>query len=201
MIRNLLGISFAFLTAAFAACGQTADPPRLAVVIVVDQMCDHHITRFRDLYTGGLKRLLDEGAVFGNAWHDHAKTHTSPGHATISTGSLPSRHGVVANQWYDRKNDFADTYSAKDENAPLVGSTDEVGASPVQMLCDGLGDWLKRQSRDSKVYSVALKDYAAVLMGGLHPDAVYWYNDETGEERSSRDDLYRRRRDASGPGA
>jgi predicted AlkP superfamily pyrophosphatase or phosphodiesterase len=187
--RSLPGILLAILVTVVPAClpdtRNAADRPRLVVVIVVDQMCDHHVTRFRDLYTGGLKRLLDEGAVFNNAWHDHAKTHTSPGHASISTGSYPSRHGIVANQWYDRKNDFADTYSARDENAPLVGSPDRAGASPAHLLCDGLGDWLKRRSRDSKVYSVALKDYASVLMGGQRPDAAYWYDDETGTYCSS----------------
>jgi predicted AlkP superfamily pyrophosphatase or phosphodiesterase len=172
-----------------AACSptekQTAEPPRLAVVIVVDQMCEHHVTRFRDLYTGGFKRLLDEGAVFDNSWHHHAKAHTAPGHASISTGSYPRRHGIVANQWYDRSNGFADTYSARDKNAPLVGFPDSVGASPGQLLCTGLGDWLGQQSPESKVYSVALKYYAAVLMGGQSPDAVYWYDDGTGAFCSS----------------
>jgi predicted AlkP superfamily pyrophosphatase or phosphodiesterase len=160
-------------------------PPRLVVVIVVDQMCSHHVTRFRDLYTGGLRRLLEQGAVFDNAWHDHAKTYTSPGHASIATGAQPARHGIVANVWYDRTRDFAVTYSARDEEAHTIGHPDRAGASPRQLLSDALGDWLKAQSSRSKVYSVALKDYSAVLMGGQRPDAVFWYDVENGTYCSS----------------
>lgn len=164
---------------------RTPSPPRLVVVIVVDQMCHHHVDRFRDLYKGGFDRLLSGGAVFTNAWHDHARTHTSPGHASISTGSHPRRHGIVANAWYDRTNEFAVTYSARDEKAHLVGQPDRAGASPRQLLCDALGDRLKQQSAQSRVFSVALKDYASVLMGGQRPDAAYWYDTETGTFCSS----------------
>ncbi len=160
-------------------------PPRLVVVIVVDQMCHHHVDRFRDLYSGGFDRLLSGGAVFTNAWHDHARTHTSPGHASIATGFHPGRHGIVANSWYDRTNEFAVTYSARDEEAHLVGHPDRAGASPRQLLRDALGDRLKEQSADSRVFSVALKDYASVLMGGRRPDAAYWYDAETGTYCSS----------------
>jgi len=184
LTRILVGV--AAITAACSSDGGTqAAPPRLTVVIVVDQMCSHHAVRFRDLFSGGLQRLLDGGAVFTNARHDHAKTHTSPGHATISTGLHPSRHGIVANSWYDRTRDFETTYSARDKNAPMVGRLDQPGASPRQMLRSALGDWLKGQSARSKVFSVALKDYAAVLMGGLTPDAAFWYDAENGTFCSS----------------
>jgi predicted AlkP superfamily pyrophosphatase or phosphodiesterase len=180
-----LAVAAAMVAACSRGAKHTSTPPRLLVVIVVDQMCDHHLGRFRDLYTGGFDRLLEGGAVFTNAWHDHAKTYTSPGHATISTGTTPSRHGIVANAWYDRKNAFAAVYSARDEASPVVGHPDRPGASPRQMLRDAVGDWLKAQSPRSKVYSVALKDYAAVMMGGRHPDGVYWFDHENGTYCSS----------------
>jgi predicted AlkP superfamily pyrophosphatase or phosphodiesterase len=188
MKATVFRLLISMVAMAMAACSttrETAEPARLVVVIVVDQMCHHHVDRFRDLYTGGLGRLLDEGAVFQNAWHDHAKTHTSPGHASIATGSFPSRHGVIANAWYDRNNDFTDTYSARDEKAHLVGYPDRAGASPKNLLRETVGDWLKRQSPGSKVCSVALKDYAAVMMGGRLADAVYWYDDNDGTYCSS----------------
>ena len=29
-------------------------------------------------------------------------TYTGPGHATIATGTTPSNHGIIANNWFDR---------------------------------------------------------------------------------------------------
>lgn len=188
MIRYICLISAAIIAAVGFGCSngeEAAAPPALVVVIVVDQMCPYHLDGFQDVYTGGFNRLLKQGAVFEQAFHDHAKTHTSTGHASIATGTTPSRHGIVANQWYDRKNGFADTYSARDTSVSLVSRPDVVGASPHNLLAESIGDRLKSKSPDSKVFAVALKDYAAVMMGGRAPDAVYWYDANNGEYCSS----------------
>jgi predicted AlkP superfamily pyrophosphatase or phosphodiesterase len=180
MVSTLVAMTASAMAGCSSQEGLDKTPTRLAVVIVVDQMCQHHVTRFGDLFTGGLKRILDGGTVFTSAWHDHAKTHTSPGHATIATGTYPSHHGIVANSWYDRTNDFATTYSALDESVHAVGRPDQVGVSPRQMRRDALGDWLKKKSPGSKVYSVSLKDYASVLVAGKRPDGAFWYDTENG---------------------
>ena len=64
----------------------TPTRPRLAVVVVVDQMRPDYLTRLDKLYKGGFRRILDKGAVFLNGFHDHAATETAVGHTTISTG-------------------------------------------------------------------------------------------------------------------
>ena len=69
--------------------------PKLGVVIVIDQMTPDYLTRFDALYTGGFRRLLDSGAVFLQAIHDHAATETAVGHTTLSTGCLPMHHGII----------------------------------------------------------------------------------------------------------
>ena len=38
----------------------------------------------------------------------------------------------------------------------------------------------KRASPASKVYSVAIKDRAAIMMGAQRPDGAYWYLESTG---------------------
>jgi len=111
-------------------------PPKLAVVIVVDQMRADYLSRFAGLYKSGFKRLLNKGAVFTNAHYDYANTETGPGHATISTGSHPSRHGIVANAWFDRieKRQGAFGYG-QDSRYPLVGYPDEApeaGRAPTK---------------------------------------------------------------------
>src|SRR5580700_10440380 len=69
--------------------------PKLVVLLVVDQMRGDYIDKFRYQWTGGLKRLVDEGAWYRAAAYPYAATETCVGHSTISTGSFPSTHGMI----------------------------------------------------------------------------------------------------------
>lgn len=164
-----------------SACGTQQVPPaaarpRLVVVIAVDQMRADFLTRFPQMYHGGLARFIRDGAMYTNAHQDHSGTETSPGHATLGTGAFPSRHGIIANEWFERK-EGKTIYSVDDTDTRMVGGSAATGRSPKRLMVDALGDWLKRSSRNSKVFSVALKDRGAILMGGKQPDGVFWYDD------------------------
>ena len=78
-------------------------PPSLFVFLVVDQMKQDDLIAFRPLFRYGLKRLLEEGRNYSQAMHEHAKTETSAGHATIATGVLPAVHGVIDRFLFDRQ--------------------------------------------------------------------------------------------------
>lgn len=160
--------------------GTAAPLPKLGVVIVVDQMRPDYLSRFDALYTGGFRRLLDNGAVFLNAFHDHAATETAVGHTTISTGCLPSHHGIIGNDYYDRI-EKRNVYSMLDTLAPLIGEKVGKGSSPRRILMPTLGKYLKVGSPASKVYSLAIKDRSAIGMAGKQADGVYWFNRSTGK--------------------
>jgi predicted AlkP superfamily pyrophosphatase or phosphodiesterase len=177
MIRSRLST---ILVLVLLACRPPLEGPRLVVVISVDQMRADYVERFDDRFTGGFARLLRDGAVFGDAHQDHAMTSTAPGHATIATGAFPSRHGFIQNDWYDR-NTAQWVYSVDDPTAAIIGNPEAPGRSPVNLSTNTLGDWLKRRSRGSKVFSVAIKDRAAIPMGGKEPNGVYWYHSSTGQ--------------------
>ena len=116
--------------------------PRLVLTIVVDQMLPDHFTRYSHLYEGGLARLLNQGAVFSDAHHDHGHTVTGAGHATIASGCYPSVNGIVGNNWYNRDLQEA-IYCCEDREAPLLGYPDEnirEGRSPRNLLVSTLGD-------------------------------------------------------------
>jgi len=66
-------------------------------MIVVDQMRGDYVDKFRGQWTGGLKRLVGEGAWFHEAAYPYPATETCVGHATISTGAFPASHGMIAN--------------------------------------------------------------------------------------------------------
>src|SRR5689334_10800195 len=77
--------------------------PKLAVIIVVDQMRADYVDRFSGGWTGGLKRMVTQGAWFQQAAYPYLTTVTCAGHATIATGSFPHTHGIFQNAWWDRE--------------------------------------------------------------------------------------------------
>ena len=187
LCRYIAGLALG--AAVFAGCVRepTSPPasvvhrPRLAVVLVVDQMRADYLTRYADLYRGGLARLRREGAWFTRAKLQHARTFTAPGHASVATGSHAAHHGVVANDWYVPAA-RAEVYAAEDPQVRTITAgprtADIPGRSPRLLQRSGLGDWLKSQEPAARVFSVALKDRSAIMMGGQAPDRAYWYGPE-----------------------
>src|SRR6266576_6387230 len=124
-----------------AARGATPAPapapkPRLIVVITVDQLRPDYLERFRPQLLGGFVTLLKAGAVFTDAYQDHAITETAPGHSTILSGRWPVHTGIVRN-----------TVGVQDSAAPLVGLTGP-GASPIRFRGTELFDWLQAAEPD-----------------------------------------------------
>ncbi|MCI0433791.1 MAG: alkaline phosphatase family protein, partial [Gemmatimonadetes bacterium] len=155
--------------------------PRLAVVVVVDQLATHMMDRYADVFTGGFRRLLDEGHRFANAVHEHALTETAAGHATLSTGLFPSRHGIVANDWFEQSgSSWRSVYSVSDGASPIVGLEGAEGRSPANLQSGGFADWLQAADPQAKVLSVSRKDRAAIPLAGRTRAHVYWMNPEAG---------------------
>src|SRR6266700_5031216 len=115
---------------------QALAKPKLVVLLVVDQMRGDYVDKFLGQWTGGLKRLVDEGAWFRNAAYPYAATETCVGHATISTGALPTTHGMISNEWWDRGLGKSVTCTADPnvKNVGYAGATVIGGDSAVKML-------------------------------------------------------------------
>ena len=155
--------------------------PKLAVLLVVDQLRADLVDRYDDLFTGGIRRLLDEGRVFPNTTHDHLLTETAPGHATLATGTHPSRHGVVSNQWFVRRDGaWQDVENVMDPRAPLIVDGDVRGASPTVLEREGIADSLLEAVDGSRVLSFSGKARGAVLLGGRSASHVYWFEPAVG---------------------
>jgi len=152
--------------------------PKLVVGIVVDQMRYDYLTRFYDHYgEGGFKRMLADGFNCKNNHFNYAPTSTGPGHASVYTGTTPSTHGVIGNNWYDKENDET-VYCAGDDNYASVGTTDDAGLmSPHRMAVTTVGDELRLHTQmRGKTIAIALKDRGAVLPGGHTANAAYWFH-------------------------
>ncbi len=153
-----------------------SERPKLVVGIVVDQMRYDYLTRFYDKYAeGGFKRLLTHGFSLENAHFNYIPTYTAPGHASVYTGTTPSVHGIIGNNWYDKKLK-KEIYCVDDPNYRSVGSSAGGEKSPYRMLTTTITDELKlAQNRQGKVIALSIKDRSAVLPGGHTADAAYWF--------------------------
>jgi predicted AlkP superfamily pyrophosphatase or phosphodiesterase len=153
-------------------------PPKLAVVIVVDQMRADYVDRFGGEWTGGLKRMVTQGAWFQKAAYPYLTTVTCAGHATISTGSFPHTHGVFQNVWWDR-DARKQMPCTQDPDAKNVGYGINApgGDSAYRLQVPTFGDQM-RAARGAHLVSLALKARSAIMLGGQGGDAITWLTDK-----------------------
>jgi len=168
-----LGIATALLFASRPHAAPS-DPPKLAVIIVVDQMRADYVDHFNADWQGGLKRLVTDGAWFQQAAYPYLSTFTCAGHATIATGAFPHTHGVFQNAWWDR--DARRQMSCTDDpkatdlgyGVPVAG-----GDSAYRLQIPTFTD-VMRTERHARVVSLSLKERSAIMLAGRGGDAVTW---------------------------
>lgn len=184
-------IIFLFFTTSFFSSAQPSSSfpgrPKMVVGIVVDQMRQDYFYRYEHRFgDGGFKRLAREGFMLSNAHYNYTPTVTGPGHASIYTGATPAIHGIIANDWYDRKLKRK-VNCVEDPTQNIVGSDRGNGdVSPWRLLSTTITDELELATqRRSKVIGISIKDRGAVLPAGHTPDGAYWYDVITGKFISS----------------
>lgn len=163
------------------------EQPKLIVQIVIDQMRYDYLNRFsKYMDEKGFRRLNEEGTTFSNANYNYIFNQKGVGEATISTGAQPTAHGIVAERWYNQLKDD-EILSTHDENVNPVGSqnTDE-RKSPQNLLATTYCDELKLSNNNkSKVFGVSLDAYTGIFSCGHAANAVYWFDEFTGNWISS----------------
>ncbi len=163
---------------------KTSTTPKLTILLVVDQFRADYLTRLKGLFgQKGFNRLINQGANFTNAHYAYSNTYTAVGHTTIVTGSLPSIHGIVANKWFDRKENRLVRASEDDRTTGLGGKE---GASPQQLLTTTFGDQLRLSNNyQSKSIGISIKERSAVFMAGRRATGAYWFDGSQGNMSSS----------------
>ena len=177
------GFAFGVAAAALVAAPISAQspglaaPPRLLIVLSVDQFSADLFDEYRPQFTGGLARL-SRGTVFRNGYQGQAITTTCPGHSTILTGQLPAHTGIVSNSWTDASapRSDKDVYCAEDERV-AGSSSDKYTVSPIHLHSRTLGELMKARWPASRTVAVAGKDRAAIMMGGQRPDQRWYWED------------------------
>ena len=82
-----------------------------------------YLQRFSHQFSedGGFQIMLQDGKVFRNTHYNYIPTYTGPGHASISTGTTPKYHGIVANDWWVRESNYQ-MYCAEDTAVNPIGT-------------------------------------------------------------------------------
>jgi len=165
-----------------ASAGPVAEqaPPSLVVAVVVDQFSANLFSQYRSRFTGGLRRMADQGRIHVNGYQTHGLTETCPGHSTILTGMHPTETGIPANDWIDPTTGEEVYCLAAPRNTLAHGrNTDNGPVGPDNLAVTTLGDWLKAESPESRVIAVSGKDRGAINLAG-HQGQAFWFTDDFG---------------------
>ena len=192
LIFGLLSLVLADSRASSSAFAQGAgrvmvsrpDPPRLVVLLVVDQFRADYAELYGRQWTHGLARLFGSGAVFPLAAYPYAHTVTCPGHATIGTGTFPRTHGMIANSWYDPslKRAALCTNDPAVTSVPFGGGPGAEHHSGRALQSPTLIDELRIQlPRLPRVVAMSLKPRAAIgLAGRGGPGTMVLWEEDNG---------------------
>lgn len=156
-----------------------AQSPRLTILLVIDQFAYHEVLAHRAYFKEGLKELLESGIFYQNAYHAHAMPETSVGHATLSTGAIPSQHGFIANNWIspDGKHRKADAGKA---DQIIIDAPNAIPAGPQYLMVDTLADQLALNSAEpTNIVTLSLKSHAAIALAGRLGNP-YWFDASSG---------------------
>ncbi|RYE20567.1 MAG: alkaline phosphatase family protein [Sphingobacteriales bacterium] len=187
MKHILLSLSAVFIFCSGVNAQKNVERPKLVVGIVVDQMRWDYLYRFYDRYEeGGLKRLMNEGFNCQNTFINYLPSFTAPGHSCVYTGSVPSIHGIAANDWKDNATGRS-WYCTEDTTVRSVAGSNIAGKmSPRNLLASTITDELKLATNNkSKVFGIAIKDRGSILPAGHTPNGAFWFDDSTGNFISS----------------
>src|SRR5438552_8738949 len=140
-----------------------------------------YVDKFRGPWTGGLRRLVEDGACVRDAAYPYAATETCVGHATISTGAFPATHGMVANALCERKEQKMVTCTSdpdpKVKNIGYAGATPQGADTAWRMAVPSFAEELKFQtSGATRVVTFSVKARVAITMAGHKADAAPWFD-------------------------
>lgn len=175
-MKNLKIYTLLFIlsSAFFAAKANTQVAPRLLVNIVVSSMHADDLDKYSaNFSSGGFRRLMNNGAWFTNASYDYMQTTTPVSLATISTGAMPSVHGVVADRWFDYVGNKQVMLIDDKKEQSVNYSGGSGGYSPRNLTAQTLSEVVAQSNSKSHVATIAIEPLSAIVMAGKVGD-VYW---------------------------
>jgi len=178
-----------FFTHTLLIIGYNSKPPRLTVVIVVDQFAHSYIDKLAPYFKYGLKFFLENGVDFTNAHHPAGQPGTATGHASLSSGTCAKDHGFVSNSWYmNGKKTACDDDNSENAYVLSPEGTYDYGKSSHMLMVDNLSDQCVLHSEPRSAftsYSISLKSRSAIATAGVLGKPL-WIDEKTGCFTSSK---------------
>ena len=154
---------FVYAIAALAALQSAAAQPRLIVQIVVGSMRGEDLDRYAENFgEGGFRRLTEGGTVYADSRYDYLQTTTPVSLATLTTGAMPSTHGVIGSRWVD--------YTT---NKVVELTAGRKGPGAYHLIAPTLSETLLQHAPGSRSVTIAPEAVSAVVMAG-HCGEVFW---------------------------
>ncbi len=162
-----------------------AQTPRLVVQIVVGSLRSGDVERYRDhLCEGGFRLLFEDGTSYTQAYYENQQTLTLTSLATLTSGTLPTSHGIVGSHWWDWVDNSRVELIADNEVRGLEYHTGGGQFSPHRLIAPTLSESLMDHSPESRVVTIAMEPETAVVMGGKQ-GMTFWMNSALCHWRSS----------------
>lgn len=157
----------------------TRQVPKLVVNITIDQLRSDYLETFAPNYgANGFRKLLTQGLVYENASYPFVSPDKASAVSTIITGTTPSYHSIIGEQWLDR-NSLRPIRCTEDPTQAGV-------PSPVQLAVSSLGDELKVATQGgAKIFAIAPFQDMAILSAGHAADGAVWMDEKTGQWKTS----------------
>ncbi|MBP3482206.1 MAG: alkaline phosphatase family protein [Alistipes sp.] len=176
--RFFKNITLIAAAALYALSATAADRPRLVINIVVSSMQADDLTRYAGNFgDGGFRRLTDGGAVFTDSRYNYMQTTTPVSLATVTTGAMPSTHGIVSHRWNDYIDNTMVDITADDKVQGLDCRDGKGCHSPRNLIAPALSDAMMKADSSSRIVTVAVDPVSAVVMGGKK-GLAFWLDDD-----------------------
>src|SRR3990167_1406556 len=137
--------------------------PKLTVVFIVDQLASHHLTQLEKNISGGIKRFMENGIVYTNAYHPLSNPSVVPDHIDIATGTIPDEH-CIDNEIHDNK---------------------EITSPDAGLKTSTLTRHFLNANPHNRAYSIAYKHHTAAGLVGNDAPAI-WFDRNEGKFISSK---------------
>jgi arylsulfatase A-like enzyme len=117
-----------------------------------------------------IRALMRRGVVYSNAWDGMLESETPTGHASLGTGSLPRRHGIISFSW------VTDNNVAEQPTNPIPIQQGQLEQLLRSSGVPSLASLLKQHDKRAIVVATSgHKDYAVDSVGGWAADYLMFY--------------------------
>lgn len=141
--------------------------PRYVVIMVLDGGLPSY---FKLAQFPHIAALIRHGVTYYRAWDGMLETETPTGHATLGTGALPGRHGIISFGWVNDNNvHLQPTNPIPIQQGQMEQVLRRSGTQSIASL-------LKQQDPTARVVVTSgHKDYAVDAVGGWAADYLMYY--------------------------